>query len=250
MRSTDEQHWQIGELARATGLTVRALHHYDELGLLVPSERTFAGYRLYGEADVQRLYRILALRGLGLRLEAIAGLLDEGGPGLREVLDRQLEEVELQLTETRRLRERLTAIREALGADGEPSIDQLINTMEAMTMQHKYYNDDQLERIKRRGEELGGPAINAVEREWDEIFAALRAEMQAGTDPGDARLEPHRQRARELVRAFTGGDADIAQSLGKMWANEDQETLSHGMVDRDLWDYYTRMCQAPGNAVS
>jgi DNA-binding transcriptional MerR regulator len=50
-----ERRMRVGEVARATGLTVRALHHYDEIGLLVPSGRSDAGYRLYGEADVERL---------------------------------------------------------------------------------------------------------------------------------------------------------------------------------------------------
>ena len=64
---SDEQ-YRIGELAQAAGVTVRALHHYDRLGLLVPSERTHGGHRLYTAADVQRLYRLLALRELGLPL--------------------------------------------------------------------------------------------------------------------------------------------------------------------------------------
>ena len=82
----DEKHWKIGELARATGLTVRTLHHYDEIGLLVPSERTQAGYRLYGEQDVRRLYEIRALRDLGIPLgdEGIArglkAMIEEEGP--------------------------------------------------------------------------------------------------------------------------------------------------------------------------
>src|SRR5690242_21744766 len=70
-----EKHWKIGELARATGLTVRTLHHYDEIGLLVPSERTQAGYRLYGEQDGRRLYEIRALRDLGIPLVEIPAAL-------------------------------------------------------------------------------------------------------------------------------------------------------------------------------
>jgi DNA-binding transcriptional MerR regulator len=49
---------KVGDLARRTGLTVRTLHHYDEVGLLKPSGRSDAGYRLYSQADVQRLHGI------------------------------------------------------------------------------------------------------------------------------------------------------------------------------------------------
>ena len=60
-----EQSWKVGDLARITGLTVRALHHYDHIGLLSPSLRTAAGHRLYTAADVARLYRVCLLRRLG-----------------------------------------------------------------------------------------------------------------------------------------------------------------------------------------
>ncbi|MGH2907848.1 MAG: MerR family transcriptional regulator, partial [Solirubrobacteraceae bacterium] len=66
MDDNDTRSWRIGELAAASGLSVRALRHYDELGLLTPSERTDSGYRLYSETEVRRLYRIVALRRLGL----------------------------------------------------------------------------------------------------------------------------------------------------------------------------------------
>jgi MerR family transcriptional regulator, thiopeptide resistance regulator len=62
MESGPEQAWKVGTLAKATGLTVRALHHYDHIGLLSPSRRTAAGHRLYTADDVAGLYRIRADR--------------------------------------------------------------------------------------------------------------------------------------------------------------------------------------------
>lgn len=94
MGGRDDKRWRVGELAAATGLTVRALHHYDEQGLLVPSERTEAGHRLYAEEDVECLYRILALRSLGIWLDEIAAVLDDESLGLVETVRRHLERVE------------------------------------------------------------------------------------------------------------------------------------------------------------
>jgi DNA-binding transcriptional MerR regulator len=71
--------FRVGDVAAATGVTVRTLHHYDEIGLLVPSARSQAGHRLYGDADLRRLYRILALRGMGMPLSEIAATLDREG---------------------------------------------------------------------------------------------------------------------------------------------------------------------------
>src|SRR5436309_14793598 len=70
---------KVGELARRVGLTIRALHHYDEVGLLRPSLRTEAGHRLYTAADVARLQRILSLRQLGLSPEVVRDCLTRPG---------------------------------------------------------------------------------------------------------------------------------------------------------------------------
>src|SRR5271154_5094795 len=67
---------KVGELAKATGLTVRTLHHYDEIGLLQPSSQTDGGHRLYTKADLTRLQRVLSLRQLEFSLEEISGCLD------------------------------------------------------------------------------------------------------------------------------------------------------------------------------
>jgi DNA-binding transcriptional MerR regulator len=237
--------WKVGELAAATGLTVRALHHYGELGLLVPSQRTFAGYRLYDDGDVRRLYRIVALRGLGLRLDQIAETLDGDGPDLDQTVSRQIEAVERRLDELGQLHERLRAIRDMLDRAEQPSIDQLITTMEAIAMHEKYYTPEQLQRLRGRGDALGEEAIENAQRDWSEIYAGLRAEMHAGTDPADLKLDHYRERARALLRAFTGGDPDITASLNRMWNNEDPEKVSRGMIDRELADYANRTFNAP-----
>jgi len=67
--------WKIGELAHETGLTVRALHHYDRLGLLRVASRTEGGHRTYTQDDVRRLHRIVALRSLGIGLDDLRAIL-------------------------------------------------------------------------------------------------------------------------------------------------------------------------------
>jgi DNA-binding transcriptional MerR regulator/bifunctional DNase/RNase len=124
----------VSQVARLAGVTVRTLHHYDEIGLLEPSERTTGGHRVYGEADVQRLYRILALRRLGFALSEIQSILDADCPDLRETVRRHLAQVEHDLARQRRLRQRLAEILGALERSAEPTVDQFIDTVEAMAM--------------------------------------------------------------------------------------------------------------------
>src|ERR687886_1734943 len=110
MHAMTETRMRIGDVAAATGVTVRTLRHYDELGLLVPSERTEAGYRLYDDADLQRLYRILALRRMGFGLDAIAAVLDGDKGDPRPAVRRHLAHVEERLRLGEALKERLVRI--------------------------------------------------------------------------------------------------------------------------------------------
>lgn len=68
----------VGQVSAEFGVTVRTLHHYDEIGLVVPSDRTAAGYRLYTDADLQRLAQVILYRRLGLTLEEVRAIVDGG----------------------------------------------------------------------------------------------------------------------------------------------------------------------------
>src|SRR4051794_22833016 len=103
-RATGRRTWRIGELADATGLTVRTLHHYEHIGLLAPPARTQGRQRLYGEDDVRRLYRIRALRDLGLPLEDVGRMLRDDRAGLAGVLRAHRARVDDEIERLRRLR--------------------------------------------------------------------------------------------------------------------------------------------------
>jgi MerR family transcriptional regulator, thiopeptide resistance regulator len=227
--------WKIGELARRTGLTVRTLHHYDEIGLLSPAERSDGGHRVYDEAGVQRLYRIVSLRSLGFPLDAIAQALDSERFDPRAAVDDHVARLEAQIAQEQRLLGVLKTLRERLDADD------FLTAIEELTMHNRYYTPEQLEQLEERRQAFGDDAIKHVEREWGEIFATLRAEMEQGTDPADPKLRPLAERGRELLAMFTGGDPGIKDSLNRMWANEDPEKLSHGMVDAEVMAYYGRV---------
>src|SRR4051794_22435910 len=117
--------YSVGELAAVSGLTVRTLHHWDEIGLLRPAARSAAGHRRYSDADVRRLYRIVALRGLGLSLEDVGAALEHEGPDLRAAVAGHLARVEEELAHVRNLRRRLRRILDAFDQLGEPSTEQI-----------------------------------------------------------------------------------------------------------------------------
>lgn len=233
----------VGELARRTGLTVRALHHYDEVGLLAPSARTPSGHRRYAAADVRRLARIVALRGLGLGLAEIRAALD-GRPGDAVAAVRgRLEVLERELAQAGRLRDRLARILDGVDAEGvPPSADDLIDAIEVMTMLEEHWGPEGLDRIAARREALGEDRIREVERAWPELFADVRAAMQDGVDPAAPRAQALGRRWRELVEAFTGGDPEIAAGLDRLYREHDPAELTRGAdVDPALWAYVERI---------
>jgi DNA-binding transcriptional MerR regulator len=236
------QQWKIGELARVAGVTVRALHHYDSVGLLVPSERTQSGHRLYSAADVERLYRLLALREVGLPLEEIGPLLDSED-GIGDTVRRHLGRVEQQLGALEQLRLRLTRLLAAIDGGGV-STDQLLDAMEAMKMFEKYYTPEQLQQLEQRRNELGEDQIKAVEQEWREIYAKLADLRGRGVDPAAPEAQAVSDRAGELIQMFTGGDRGITESLRRMYQQEDPQKLTRGMGDPADMEYMAAIRKA------
>ena len=129
-----EECWRVGALAARTGLTVRALHHYDALGLCRPSRRSTGGHRLYTTEDVTRLYRVAILRGLGLSLDEIAPALDQPQWQIRAAVGRHLADTTSRLEATRRLRARLAAMADELDRATVPSTEKIFAILEEMSM--------------------------------------------------------------------------------------------------------------------
>ncbi len=88
---------KVGELAARTGVSVRALHYYEEIRLLVPSHRTSSGHRLYGAEDVVRLQQIKSLRALGFTLDEVGALLRAPGYSPVRVIEDHLRRAREQL---------------------------------------------------------------------------------------------------------------------------------------------------------
>lgn len=123
--------WRIGELAERTGLSVRTLHHYDQIGLVPPSHRTGSGHRRYTGADVARLHAVIALHDLGLSLADAKDVIDTDAASIRAVLREQLAHLDEQIHAARGLRHKVAFL---LDSDPEEpvSIPALFALMEAM----------------------------------------------------------------------------------------------------------------------
>lgn len=134
----------VSQVARLAHVTVRTLHHYDEIGLLIPSQRSAAGYRLYTDEDVARLHQILLFRELGFGLDAIGQVLDEPLVERRTALREQRDRLVLQKQRTDAV---IRAVDQALAAlEGETPMptDKMFEGFDQF--EHAQYADEARER--------------------------------------------------------------------------------------------------------
>lgn len=252
----EPKRFKIGEVARRAGVTVRTLHHYDQIGLVSPAGRSTAGYRLYGPADLERLARVILFRRLGLSLAEIGEQLQgegqeeagagAGGPSampLPALLREHARRLRRRIVEEERLADRLESIADHLGRSAKPTAEDLMTTLEKIKMHEKYFSPEQMDNLARRREELGQERVEASQQEWPGLIADVRAAMAAGKPPSDPEVQALARRWSALVADFTGGDPKIAQSLRTMYKKEPEYGAQMGL-DAELFAYVNQAKEA------
>ncbi|KRF09926.1 MerR family transcriptional regulator [Paenibacillus sp. Soil787] len=134
-----QQNWKVGDLAKLTGLTVRTLRFYDQIGLFSPSGYSKTGHRLYNEADIRRLQQILSLKELGLSLEEIQTVLKGHTYTPSDIVAIQIERIRRNIKTGQKLLAELERVAERMKHQEPPSIDAFISILETMKMSHEKY---------------------------------------------------------------------------------------------------------------
>ncbi|WP_104202859.1 MerR family transcriptional regulator [Billgrantia saliphila] len=224
---------RIGELAKRSGLTIRTLHHYDDIGLLVPSTRSEAGYRLYSRRDIARLHRIQALRSLGVSLADIGDLLDRPEPPLANIVERQIGMLEERIAQQTRLLDRLQRLHRQFVDTEEPDLTEWLNTLELMTMYDRYFSRDELDRLPLyQVEATQQPA-------WREMIEAAEALLARNVSPQDPKAQTLAARWMAQLERDTAADPTLFDKLNAMHANEPAAQQQLG-VSPQVTEYMTR----------
>jgi len=205
---------KIGELAKRTGLTVRTLHHYDDIELLTPSARSDAGYRLYNAADIARLHQILALRQCGLALADIGATITRQEIPLAAIVSRQIAMLNQQIAEADILRERLLRLQGQLASGQDPDLADWLTTLEHMTMFDKYFTPEELHELP-----LYQPTP-AVTHDWQTLVAAVRARIDAGATPEDPEAQALARQWMQLLKRDTANNPVLFAKLNTMHEQE------------------------------
>ncbi len=204
--------YRVQEFATLAGVTVRALHHYDRLGLLKPSGRSSRGYRLYRDRDLARLEQIVVLKFLGLSLQQIARLLKRESP-LGDTLRRQQHVLSGKRRQLDLAIEAISLAERSIHAGGEPDWDLFKRIVREIEMQNstdwskKYYSPEAQARVEER-KALWNPELQEqVTKQWIELLADVTAALDE--DPAGPKAQALAARWTQLVAGFTGGDPDI-----------------------------------------
>jgi DNA-binding transcriptional MerR regulator len=234
---------KVGDLAKRTGLSVRTLHYYDEIGLLQPRDITSSGHRVYGAGELARLQRIKSLRQLGFSLDEIRACLDAPEFSAHRVIELHIKRLREQIGEQERLVSVLETLDASFVAGAIASPDELIRAIESMTSLEREFTPEEWNEIKERGERFGRDHVRAVEREWPGLIARMRAAMLRGDDPASADVAALAARWRELVREFTGGNPEIERKVRAGYVN-DPDRMKRAGLDPALFAYVNRAIRA------
>jgi DNA-binding transcriptional MerR regulator len=222
---TKTRSWRIGALARMAGVTVRTLHHYDALGLLVPSDRTEAGYRLYGEADLLRLQQILLYRETGLPLEEIRRILDDPAFDVVRALEMHLRATREGIDRLRRVAETiertLMNLREEDAMLSEEELYKGLAPAEAARWRREArerYGEDVVEASEQRVRGMSREAWEQVGAEGDTVNRGLAALMDRRPDDPDVQALVARHYA--WIEHFWQPTAEAYRALGQGYVDD------------------------------
>ena len=217
--------YSVGELARLAGVSVRTLHHYDEIGLLRPAERTGPGHRRYGDDEIQRLHRILVYRELGFDLAGIRTILDDTTVIETEQLARQRDLLEEQVSRLTRMIEgveRIMASKER-GLNLTPDeMKQVFGDFDPATYgveaEERWGGTDAYRESQRRVATYGKDEWLEIQADAERISAGFAEALTGGTDPSDdtaiALAEEHRQ---HITRWFYPCSYEMHRGLAEMY---------------------------------
>lgn len=249
--------FKIGDLSKRTGLSIRTLHYYDEIGLLSPSHRTESSYRVYGKQDIIRLQQIITLKQIGFSLEDVRSCLDNGDyrndrlsqRAFAEIVQLHIAKIRKQIDLSQQLLQRLEKVEQTASKLDTVPVEEVLQIIKVMDMLENYYSPEQLETLKQRQELLGEDRMQQAQVDWEDLIAQFQAEMEKDTDPASEVVQALVRRRQALIQEFTGGDPEIEAALNQMYEQGGDAVSKWGENDADLASYMERALQCQSKSI-
>jgi DNA-binding transcriptional MerR regulator len=219
--------WTVGEVAKMAKVSVRTLHHYDAVGLLGPSDRSDAGYRLYEMADLERLQQALFFKELGFSLEEIRGIMLDPSFDRAEALRAQRK---LLAEKAKRTESMLATIDEALGAMEKGRVMDEKDMFEVFgdndprqftdEVQQRWGDTEAYKESIRRFGKMSKDEIKAIMADTDALEAEFAAKLDAGAAPDDPAVQALVERHRLGIENWYPCSKEMHANLGRMYVED------------------------------
>jgi DNA-binding transcriptional MerR regulator len=235
----------VGVVSAMAGVSVRTLHHYDRIGLLRPGGRTAAGYRLYGEADLQRLHDVLAYRELGFSLEQVASILDDPHTDTAAHLREQHRLVRNRIGRLNEVLAHLEKMMEAeqMGINLTPQ-EQLevfgenwLGEEYAAEAEQRWGDTDAWAQSSRRSAALSKQDWVDIKADQEAVEAELAAALRDGVPAGDERAMDLAERHRLSIERFYDCSSAMHRGLADMYLADPRFTQHYEDVAPGLAQY-------------
>jgi DNA-binding transcriptional MerR regulator len=219
--------YKVQKLAEIAGVSVRTLHHYDQIGLLKPGIRSEAGYRMYGEAELLRLQQILFFKELDFPLKEIGAILDKPGFDVLEALSYHKKMIEEKLSRTSRLLRTIdTTIQKITEENVMKNEDELFEGF-SKKQQEEYekearerWGDDKVAESKERTKNWSKEKFKDIADQQNAIPAALASKMHL--DAGHPDVQKIIQQHFDLIGQFYTVTPEIYRGLGELYTTDDR----------------------------
>ncbi|MCM0651001.1 MerR family transcriptional regulator [Clostridium swellfunianum] len=228
--------WKVGELSKLAGLTIRTLHHYDEIGLLSPTFRTDSGHRLYAEDDIVKLQQIMSLKELDFSLDEIKEFFENPEYNPKEIIEMQIERLNQEIKLKEELMLQLQELWEVFNSLKKPNLEQFISSIQLIKNQKDYFTQEQINIMKKQYGKLNNIDSDKFAYNWNEINYLLQSEMEKGTSVYNPRVIELVKRWKEEMDFFTGGDSGIMHSAERYYTDNPHAAKGSGMSG-ELYKY-------------
>jgi MerR family transcriptional regulator, thiopeptide resistance regulator len=232
----------VGAVAALTKVSVRTLHHYDHIGLVVPSVRTSAGYRGYTDADIERLHLVLVYRSVGLQLDEIRVLLDDEGANVLENLSRQHR---LLLQQADRLQHTIKAVEELMSAHRsgiQLTAEEQIEIFGTTAFSDEYALEaEELWGATEAWKQSQQRVAKFTQQDWidiktdvDALLGALAQAKRADVRRGSEEANELAARHRASIERFYDCDEEMHRNLVQMYLADERFTRYYDDVEAGL----------------
>lgn len=242
---SDQDSMQVGTVARLVGVSVRTLHHYDEIALVVPSGRTPKGYRTYSSADVERLHQVLTYRELGFALDVIAALLDDPSVDAMAHLRRQRELLNERIDHLHAMAAAVDKMMEAkkMGMQLTPEEqreifgDNWTGEEYAEEAEQRWGETDEWKQSQERTASFTKDDWKAIKDEADLLEADLAAAMQRGVSPDSAEAGVLAERHRASIERYYDCGYEMQVNLAEMYIADERFAKHYNEIAPGLAQY-------------